>query len=41
MPEIDNPNQAAAFIDATILLYMSDYKYYEAMLRKQEKRMNK
>ena len=41
VPEIDNPNQAAAFIDATILLYMSDYKYYEAMLRKQEKRMNK
>ena len=41
VPEIDNPNQAAAFIDATILLYMSDYKYYEAMLRKQEKRMKK
>ena len=41
VPEIDNKDQVVAFINATILLYMSDYKYYEAMLRKQEKRMNK
>ena len=41
VPEIDNKEQVAAFINATILLYMSDYKYYESMLRKQEKRMNK
>ena len=41
VPEIGNQEQIAAFINATILLYMSDYKYYEAMLRKQEKRMNK
>ena len=41
VPEIDNKEQVAAFINATILLYMSDYKYYESMLRKQAKRMNK
>ena len=41
VPEIDNKEQVAAFINASILLYMSDYKYYEAMLRKQQKRMNK
>ena len=41
VPEIDNPDQVAAFINASIILYMSDYKYYEAMLRKQEKRMKK
>ena len=41
VPEIDNPDQVAAFINATIVLYMSDFKYYEAMLRKQEKRLNK
>ena len=41
VPEIDNKEQVAAYINATILLYMSDYKYYESMLRKQEKRMKK
>ena len=41
VPEIDNPDQVAAFINASIILYMSDYKYYEAMMRKQEKRMKK
>ena len=41
VPEIDNKEQVAAYINATILLYMSDYKYYESMLRKQAKRMNK
>ena len=41
VPEIDNPDQVAAFINASIILYKSDYKYYEAMLRKQEKRMKK
>ena len=38
---MDNPDKVAAFINATIVLYMSDFKYYEAMLRKQEKRLNK
>ena len=41
VPEMDNPDKVAAFINATIVLYMSDFKYYEAMLRKQEKRLNK
>ena len=41
VPEIDNAEQIAAYINASIILYMPDYKYYEAMLRKQEKRMNK
>ena len=41
VPEMDNPDQVAAFINATIILYMSDFKYYEAMLKKQEKRLNK
>ena len=41
VPEIDNPDQVAAFINASIILYKSDYKYYETMLRKQEKRMKK
>ena len=41
VPEMDNPNQVAAYINANIILYTSDWKYYEAMLRKQEKRMNK
>jgi len=36
VPEIDNPNQIAAFINATIVLYMSDYKYYENLRKKQE-----
>ena len=41
VPEMDNPKQVAAYINANIILYTSDWKYYEAMLRKQEKRMNK
>ena len=36
VPEIDNPNKIAAFINATIVLYMSDYKYYENLRKKQE-----
>ena len=38
---MDNPDQVAVFINVTIVLYMSDFKYYEAILRKQEKRLNK
>ena len=41
IPEIDNPNQIAAYINATIVLYMSDFKYYESLRRKQEKRLKK
>ena len=38
---MDNPDQVSTFINATIVLYMSHFKYYEAMLRKQEKHLNK
>ena len=41
VPEIDNPEQIAAYINAAIILYMSDYKYYESLRRKQEKRLKK
>ena len=41
VPEIENPNKIAAYINATIVLYMSDYKYYENLRKKQEKRLKK
>jgi hypothetical protein len=41
IPEIDKPDVVAAYINASIILYMSDYKYYEALRRKQEKRLKK
>ena len=40
-PEMDNPNKIVAYINTKIVLYMSDYKYYEALRRKQEKRLKK
>ena len=41
IPEMDNPNKIVAYINTKIVLYMSDYKYYEALRRKQEKRLKK
>ena len=41
IPEIENPNQIAAYINAKIILYMSDFKYYESLKKKQEKRLKK
>ena len=41
VPEIDNPEKIASYINATIILYTSDYKYYESLRRKQEKRLRK
>ena len=41
IPEIDNPNKIAAYINAKIVLYMSDFKYYESLRKKQEKRLKK
>ena len=38
---MDNPDQVAIFINVKIVLNMSDFKYYEAILRKQDKRLNK
>ena len=41
VPELDNPKKIAAYINATILLNMSGYKYYESLRKKQEKRLNR
>ena len=41
IPEMGNPNRVAAYIKAIIILYMSDFKYYESLRRKQEKRLKK
>ena len=41
VPEMDNPDQVAAFINITIVLYISDFNCCKAMLRKQEKYLNK
>jgi hypothetical protein len=41
IPEIDNPNKIVAYINAKIVLYMSDFKHYESLRRKQEKRLKK
>ena len=41
IPEMDKPDQIVAFINTKIILYMSDYKYYESLRRKQEKRLKK
>ena len=41
VPEIDNEDEIAAFIHAKIVLYFSDYKYYERQRRKSESRLKK
>jgi len=41
IPEIENEEKAAAFIHAKIVLFWSDYKYYEHQKRKSEKRIQK
>ena len=41
VPEIENEEQIAAFIHAKIVLYWSDYKYYERLKRKAESRIKK
>ena len=41
VPEIDNEEQIAAYINAKIVLYWSDYKYYERLRRKAESRLKK
>ena len=41
IPEMGKPDKVAAYINAIIVLYMSDFKYYEALRRKQEKRVKK
>ena len=39
VPEIGDPNKIAAYINAIIVLYMSDFKYYENLRKKQKKRL--
>ena len=41
VPEIDNEEQVAAHINAKIVLYWSDYKFYEKQKKKSEKRIRK
>ena len=41
IPEMDNREKIVAYINTKIVLYMSDFKYYESLRRKQEKRLKK
>ena len=41
VPEIDNEEEVAAYINAKIVLYWSDYKYFEKQKRKAESRLKK
>ena len=41
VPEIDNEEEIAAYIHAKIVLYWSDYKYYERLIRKAESKLKK
>ena len=41
IPEIDNEGQVAAFIHAKIILFWSDYKFYEHQKKKSEKKIQK
>ena len=41
IPEMDNSEKIAAYINLVIILYMSDFKYYESLRKKQEKRLKK
>ena len=41
IPEMDRPDQIAENINTKIVLYVSDFKYYESLRRKQEERLKK
>ena len=41
VPEIENEEKIAAYINAKIILYWSDYKYYEQQIKKREAKLNK
>ena len=41
VPEIENEEEIAAYINAKIVLYWSDYKYYDRLRRKAESRLKK
>ena len=38
---MDNQNKIIPYINTKIVLYMSDYKYYKSLRRKQGKRLKK
>ena len=41
VPEIENEEKIVAYINAKIILYWSDYKYYEQQIKKREAKLNK
>ena len=41
IPEIENEEQVAAYINAKIVLYWSDFKYFDRLRRKAESRLRK
>ena len=41
IPELDNPDKIAAYINLTIVLYMSYRQYYESLRKKEEKKLHK
>ena len=41
VPEIENEEKIAAYIHVKIVLYWSDYKYYERLIRKAESKLKK
>ena len=41
VPEIDNEQEVAAYINAKIVLYWNDYKYYEEQIKKGEIKLKK
>ena len=41
IPEVENQDQIAAYIHTKIILYWSDFKHYENLKKKQEKRLKK
>ena len=41
VPELDNEEQIAAYIHAKIVIYWSDYKYYERLRKKAESKLKK
>ena len=41
IPELDDPDKIAAYINLTIVLYMSYRHYYESLRKKEEKKLHK
>lgn len=41
VPDLENPERIAAYINLNIILYMAFFNYYEGLRKKQEKKINK